>query len=303
MRNSIHSPQEKKGCWIHCSTFDQLVFIEDITNENEVYVNPDYVEINSQGTEPPQTNATVSKTIETIPDVIPLIPTNVVPLPPVASLTKETKRPETAITLPSSRSSSTTSGRPSEAALSSRPATPKQNGPKKGDKIVTTRPFESSDKPSIEIKQENIMEVKETKNGHLLVDCKDWEKMHWIHQKDVKYLRRFRPSRPRPKSAADRARAAPSRRTRVVPRSVEYILNRAAVMRSGPEFSSRVILDLPAEATVKVNMNKYSKVQTIVHNGMLKKRILVKTKNKRGNLRMGWITMSTERGPMCRRKR
>lgn len=169
------------------------------------------------------------------------------------------------------------------------------NGPKKGDKIVTTSAFESSDVSRITIKPSNVMQVRQVNSGNLLVDCRDWDKMHWISKNNVKYLRRYRAT---PKHAPKRRSAATASKNR----TQEFILNRDAVMRSGPQFNTPVITNLAAESTVLVNLKTYSKVKNITHKGQNKKRILVKAKNSYGDVNMGWITMSTEQGPMCRRK-
>lgn len=94
-------------------------------------------------------------------------------------------------------------------------------------------------------------------------------------------------------------------RTRMNKKPCEYVLNRDAVMRAGPGFNTPVVANLPAGATVKADFSKYSKVVTKMHKGVEKKRVLVKSVRERyGNVtvRMGWITVSTDKGPMCRRK-
>lgn len=315
MSSTIHSSQEKTGCWVHSCHLDQKVFIEDIPSNQKVtiYENPDFKENHDQvliselsiqllpQLLPPGSSVTIEQTtslpksinsqqVETLPINVPQAPAAA--LHQTRNLTSSSTAVESASHVASRSTSRTTEPSTSVSSQSSRSSVTKQNGPKsgpkKGDKIVATRPFQSSDKHSIQIKTNMVMEVKRVESGNLLVDCRDWVKMHWIQKNDVKYLRRYR---------------APKRRVRSKSRIEEFILNRDAVMRSGPNFDAPVITNLSAESSVLVNMKTYSKVENVIHKGQNKKRILVKAKDQFGNVNMGWITMSTEKGPMCRRRK
>lgn len=87
------------------------------------------------------------------------------------------------------------------------------------------------------------------------------------------------------------------------PKIREYVLNRDAVMRSGPQFDSPVVANLPQGSTILINTKTYSKTVIVQHNGEERKRILVKVKTKTvyGYVeeRMGWISTKTSKGPMC----
>lgn len=94
-------------------------------------------------------------------------------------------------------------------------------------------------------------------------------------------------------------------RTRMNQKPCEYVLNRDAIMRAGPGFDTPVITTIWAGRTVQADFSKYSKVVTKMHKGVEKKRVLVKSVRERHgkvSVKMGWITVSTDKGPMCRRK-
>lgn len=306
MRSAIHGSQENNGRWVYCAGFDQQVFIADIPSNEEatIYENPAFrqkgatsglptQQILTQPT-PVETTQTVSKDITEAESPVSTQTQNSTSnsIAVEASSHADSDSRSTSRITDLERSSSATS---QVSRCTETKRNKSTNGPKKGDKIVTTSAFESSDVSRITIKPNNVMQVRQVNSGNLLVDCRDWDKMHWISKNNVKYLRRYRAT---PKHTPRRRSTATASKNR----TQEFILNRDAVMRSGPQFNTPVITNLAAESTVLVNMKTYSKVKNITHNGQKKKRILVKAKNSYGDVNMGWITMSTEQGPMCRRK-
>lgn len=313
MRSSNHDSQDKKGVWVDFPGFNHAVFIEDISSDDEmkVYENPAFqpnhapnVQLqHQQVSQTVQTESTRPQATTNINHTASY-PINVTQLPATqANQNSLTSNSTVVDTLSQVSRSTSRTNEPASSVSSqlSRSSATKQNvpkvGPKKGDKIVTRRSFQSSDAPSVEISTKLVMKVQEVKSGNLLVDSPSWSSMHWIGKDKIKYLRRYRPTQ-----AGQIARRTAPRRAAPRTQVEEFILNRDAVMRSGPDFTAPVITNLLAESTVLVNMKTYSKIENIIHKGQNKKRILVKAKDEYDDVKMGWITMSTEKGPMCRRK-